>query len=195
MRCPIVAVHTMSEWREQLGDLKAEMMGRGGTYCNTRRRILTEDKVYLHFDRGKPKFLVVADSPELHKLGWRDLDPLGVIFVDTSKLIYETFHALLHSMLGNTCRERHVTSGYRTKEGSAYGRLIRYGDGDEGAPHGCFDLPLFDVDAVEVDDRDNVVALVELKHRGERTTYAQRTVINACRRLGVGYIEDINERE
>jgi len=180
----------MSEWREQLGDLKAEMMGRGGTHCNT--RIETADKVYLHFDRGEPKFLVVADAPELRDLGWRELEPLGVIFVDTSKLIYENFHALLHAMLGNTCRDRHVTSGYRTKEGSAYGRLIRYGDGDEGAPHGCFDLPLFDVDEIEVDDHGNVVALVELKHRGERLTHAQRTVIKACRRLGVEYVEDIN---
>lgn len=154
-----------------------------------RRRIATEDRLYLHFDRCEPKFLVVADDlPFAESYSWAGLG-LGMIVVDTSKVNYESLHALLHAMLGNTCRGYAMTRPYRTKEGSAYGRMIRQGTGTAEAPHGCIDLPLFDVDAIEVED-GRVVALVEEKFPGEKLTDAQRRVIRNARRMGIEYLEE-----
>jgi hypothetical protein len=160
----------------------------------SRRRIATDDRLYLHFDRHKPKFLVVADDlPFAESVSWAGLG-LGLIHVDTDAVLYEDLHKLLHSLLGNECRGLYMDKAYRTKEGSAYGRMIRYGDKEAQLREGCVDLPLFDVDAIEVED-GRVVALVELKHVGERLTQAQRKVIRACRQMGIEYIEDVHEEE
>lgn len=157
-----------------------------------RERVETEDRLYLHFDRCKPKFLVVADDKELaESLSWAPLG-LGMLSIDTNEATYEQLHPFLHALLGNKCREFVMDKPYRTKEGSTYGRMIRYGGGDADSPNGCVDLPLFDVDAIEVED-GRVVALVELKHRGERLTQAQRRVIRNCRAMGIEYLEDVKE--
>jgi hypothetical protein len=157
-----------------------------------RRRIATEDRLYLHFDQCEPKFLVVADDlPFAESFSWAGLG-LGLISIDSEKVEYENLHPFLHAMLGNECRGLILTKPYRTKEGSAYGRMIRYGGQDADHPNGCIDLPLIDVDAIEVED-GRVVALVELKHRGERLTQAQRRVIRACRAMGIEYVEDVKE--
>jgi hypothetical protein len=159
-----------------------------------RRRIATEDRVYLHFDRCMPKFIVVADDlPFAESFSWAGLG-LGLIVIDTDKVEYENLHALLHAMLGNECRGFTMSKPYRSKNGSAYGRMIRFGDGTAEEPQGCVDLPLFDVDAIEVED-GRVVALVEEKYPGERLTTAQRRVIRNARRMGIEYIEDTKEAE
>jgi hypothetical protein len=157
-----------------------------------RKRISTEDVLYLHFDRFVPKLLVVADNPILADgLDWNDLG-LPVVSIDTEVVDYDGLHVILHALLGNECGGNVTKKPYRTKEGSAYGRMIRHGGKDSNSLNGCLDLPLFDVDAIEVED-GHVVALVELKHQTERTTKAQRVVIGRCRDLGIEYLEEYHD--
>jgi hypothetical protein len=159
-----------------------------------RERVSTEDTLYLHFDRFVPKLLVVADNgPLADDFAWQDVK-LPVVHIDTATIDYDTLHVLLHALVGNECGGNTTKKPYRTKEGSAYGRMIRCGGKESTDLNGCLDLPLFDVDAIEVED-GHVVALVEQKHRNERTTRAQRVVISRCRDLGIEHLEEFHDRD
>jgi hypothetical protein len=155
-----------------------------------RRRIETDDRVFLHFHNCEPKLLVVTDKVLAETYDWSPVR-MPVVAIDEELIEYESWHPMLHALLENDCKGEFTRKPYRTKRGSTYGRMIRHGHKGEsnGDIRGCRDTPMFDVDAIEVED-GKVVALVELKHRHERMTKAQRLVIGFCRDEGIDYIED-----
>jgi hypothetical protein len=152
-----------------------------------RHRIVTEDSVWLHFDNCEPKVLVVTDAT-LAELDWSPV-LMPVVALDEETIDYEQWHPILHVLCENECKGNKTRKPYRSKRGSVYGRMIRHGHKTSDEINGCADTPMFDCDAIEIED-GKVVALVEMKHKSERLTKAQRLVINACRDAGIEYIED-----
>jgi hypothetical protein len=158
----------------------------------------TEGRLYVLVHSYRAKALVIAEPiPELDNVYWMAPLKAGLQIFNYGHWPreYAALHPWLHRVLGNTCQGRTHTVKQRNGVYTQFGGLVRLGyegdlqrDPNTGAPIilGCFDTPCMDVDAVEVED-GQIVGLVELKGRGERTTQFQRGVLKNARAAGLPY--------
>lgn len=137
----------------------------------------TSDCLYLFFDWYTPVFFVQAETLSL----WSDVVP---VYPPPRgwQGDYPNLHAWLHYRLGNECQGRRNRVVRRDGRGGPFGNLVKSGPDGAG---GCFDTPLIDVDAVEINESGRITRVHERKQPGERVGKAQANVLLRLHAMGI----------